>query len=982
MFYAIIQEKTREWAESADCPARPVIDYIRQRGKLRETQIAAIETYLFLKIEGRGRPLAQLFSEGFFNVNEDLGKLRISQSVRERLTADPAALALFQLCCALEKGRAGTRNRGIAEAFERHLEAVSTPEGFTEAIHKIFYQANYADYLFSLPMGAGKTFLMAAFIYLDLHFALNEPENTAFARNFIVLAPSGLKSSIIPSLRTIERFDPSWVLPEPTALEIRKHVKFEVLDQPRSAQKSNRARNPNVQKVAAHRPFDDLFGLVLVVNAEKVILDRVEVDDNFQLIERNEEEKERFANELRHLIGQIPRLQVFIDEVQRAASGDIKLRAVVNNWCRAGGINAVLGFSGTPYHDALRRIQTGPVEVQSTTIANTVYYYPLSTAIAQFLKKPKLDVAAGLQAVEIVRTGVNRFLEAYGDKVYANGACAKLAIYCGTIDRLEEEVYPMLVGDLGLPPGRILKFHQGNKRHPIDKAAAAEFALLDDPASRKQIVLLVQIGKEGWDCRSLTGVILSQEGDCPRNMVLQTSCRCLRQVDGGLDETAFILLNEANAKILDKQLAEEQNTSIRELNEIQKSRPDPMVERRSRMEQLQLPPVSFYQLRIDYHATVTDGSPDAARTLAAFDPDLPAFKSVATVTTRYLDARQAADNQAFDLVRETEMIASESGGIASFSAWINDLARESLGDLAIADLRDHAASLKRIFARITFTDKGCLRYNTLFDQGAIRSAIRLAFHVHRELECREEVVRKEASLLLVDALCAIPERKGLWPDAEKRAAILRLDEHPETARGVDPVELEQKRRDAEETAKSFGNPALADMLVNQWLESRQTADSVSAMKEHTLHYLPYDFGQSDFERKIIDGILRLGAFKTGGLDVYYNGERSLTGFKIDCYARTGRAWLRVGFYTPDFLVVQRKRKAIHKVLVLETKGKGFADQPGFVARRDFVEAHFKRLNNEKFGYRRFDFITLRDDAPMDRNIAALAERMQLFFTEE
>ena len=26
----------------------------------------------------------------------------------------------------------------------------------------------YTDYLFSLPMGAGKTYLMSAFIYLDL----------------------------------------------------------------------------------------------------------------------------------------------------------------------------------------------------------------------------------------------------------------------------------------------------------------------------------------------------------------------------------------------------------------------------------------------------------------------------------------------------------------------------------------------------------------------------------------------------------------------------------------------------------------------------------------------------------------------------------------------------------------------------------------------------------------------------------------------
>jgi len=113
MFYAMIQEKTRQWTEAADCPVRSVLDYIRQRGKLRETQISAIETYLFLKIEGRGRPLAQLFSEGFFNQKEDLGSLHISETVRERLATDPAALALFQLSSPSTRGGAVPEAAGL-----------------------------------------------------------------------------------------------------------------------------------------------------------------------------------------------------------------------------------------------------------------------------------------------------------------------------------------------------------------------------------------------------------------------------------------------------------------------------------------------------------------------------------------------------------------------------------------------------------------------------------------------------------------------------------------------------------------------------------------------------------------------------------------------------------------------------------------------------------------------------------------------------
>lgn len=70
------------------------------------------------------------------------------------------------------------------------------------------------------------------------------------------------------------------------------------------------------------------------------------------------------------------------------------------------------------------------------------------------------------------------------------------------------------------------------------------------------------------------------------------------------------------------------------------------------------------------------------------------------------------------------------------------------------------------------------------------------------------------------------------------------------------------------------------------------------------------------------------------------------------------------------------------MLILETKGLGFAGQTAFTDRRNFMENDFIRLNNEKFGYRRFDFLMLRDDVTMTQNLATLAARIQTFFTEE
>lgn len=979
MFYSIIQNKAALWAQAETCPAAGLLRYIRDRGKLRETQIAAIETYLFLKIEGGGRSLATLFSEGFFNRNEDLAQERISQIARDRFEKDPAARALFELCSTLEKDK-GARNKGLTEAFERHLTAHPDDADFHAPIHDIFYKADYTDYLFSLPMGAGKTFLMAAFIYLDLYFSLNEPENKAFARNFIVLAPSGLKSSIIPSLRNIEHFDPSWVLAEPAASEIRKLIKFEVLDQSKSGKKSNRARNPNAQKVAAHRPFEDLTGLVLVVNAEKVILDRVELDAQQQLIERNDDEKERLANELRHLIGQIPGLQIYIDEVQRASSGDIKLRAVVNGWCKTGQISAVLGFSGTPYHDAPRLVDTGPVALQSSTIANTVYYYPLTTAIASFLKKPRVEVARGLESLEIVRKGVKEFLKDYGQKRYDGGACAKLAVYCGTIARLEEEIYPLLVGELGVSPARILKYHQGNKAHAIHKEAASEFALLDSPISQKQIVLLVQIGKEGWDCRSLTAVVLSQEGDCPRNMVLQTSCRCLRQVDGGPGETALILLNEENAKTLDKQLGEEQNTSIRELNAIREAAPAADIPRFSRMEFLKLPPVEFYRLKVKYSELIVDSESDPAIKLRSLDPDQN--KTAAVMTTRYLNERHAADNNAYGIVKEEALVDFQAGRFASFSAWLDDLVRESLGRLSFADLHPLLITLWALFERVTFTDGGIRRYNTLYDQSAVRSRIRLAFHAHRELKTEEEVVPETAHLLLVDKLVPVAQRPSLWPDPDECDAILSADKTPPPDE-IPAALLEEKKRELEKTAADLGMPEMAVRWLRDWSEKLDSQKRASKKKDRTLHYLPYDFRQSDFERRFLDSALVLGNVKDAGLEIYYNGERQLTGFRIGCYVRRGRAWRSVGDYTPDFLVIKRDaRHAIRKILILETKGSGFIDQKAFQDRRAFMANDFVRLNNEQFKYRRFDFMVLSDERSMDLNLAEFAGRIKSFFLEE
>ena len=95
MLHYIIQEKKNKWLTSEYCTISDLTKYIRHKGQLRDTQIEAIETYLFLKIQGQNKPLWQLFSEGFFTNGTDLSKLNINQTARDFLTANKDAFALY-----------------------------------------------------------------------------------------------------------------------------------------------------------------------------------------------------------------------------------------------------------------------------------------------------------------------------------------------------------------------------------------------------------------------------------------------------------------------------------------------------------------------------------------------------------------------------------------------------------------------------------------------------------------------------------------------------------------------------------------------------------------------------------------------------------------------------------------------------------------------------------------------------------------------
>ena len=853
------------WLASSDCTVKDLISYIESAGQMRDAQIDAIKTYMYLKIGCDCKPLSRLFQEGCFNAL-DLQTIELSSSTRMYLEDHPDAAALLEYACL--KNDSGEQ---VSQKLEEQLRKAPESVDCRRFFHDAFYKVSYTDYLFSLPMGAGKTYLMAAFIYLDSYFAMSEPKNSAFAHNFIIFAPSGLKSSVVPSLKTIQKFDPAWVIPEPAASSIKRMLSFEVLDQGKTASKSNKTKNPNVQKIANHQPLSELFGLVAVTNAEKVILDRVEEKGGqVSWFEESDDEKDRQANELRNLIGKLPSLSIFIDEVHHAVSDEIKLRAVVNRWAEEGAINSVIGFSGTPYLEkAEKTMVTDKLAVASSEITNTVYYYPLVDGVGNFLKCPVVKIADIADSSRIIENGVREFFDRYKNTVYQDGTTAKLGIYCGTIEKLEELVYPLvsrIAAGYGLPADCILKFHKGNKQYPQPADSQMQFDTLDKPISKIRIVLLVQIGKEGWDCRSLTGIILSQEGDCPKNMVLQTSCRCLRQVDRGQPESALIYLNSTNGEKLTAQLQQRHHISLAEFTS---GNPGKIpLNRYDRTAYLKLPKVDFYQLKVHFETLIVEESnPENAIAGAA-------VKITGNIVKTTNLALENLGTDVDDMERGMER--------AVFSQWLYGLARSSFGTLPLEQISEYQDVLRSVFETITYESEGARYFSSKYDRPLTEANIRKAFCERRAYETRSERIPEEASLLNIANFSPVIYAKSEDDYYPPQNVVENIVQEDKGKFKVKPDILSTIQ-----TLEEDGDFEMAERLKKRY--------SPHPQKDRSFHYLPYHT-DSDFEQMFLRDVLPLREVEELDLEVYYNGDRAMTEFKIKCYKAAGHDWAYIGMY--------------------------------------------------------------------------------------
>ena len=226
----------------------------------------------------------------------------------------------------------------------------------------------------------------------------------------------------------------------------------------------------------------------------------------------------------------------------------------------------------------------------------------------------------------------------------------------------------------------------------------------------------------------------------------------------------------------------------------------------------------------------------------------------------------------------------------------------------------------------------------IYNHKEIRANIRKAFIPNRSIKVKEEVIPDKASLLAIEKFTspiAVMNTQNYYPSQNEVKQIIEADKGKKQLKAAISTTIE--------TLQTLGNQeATIQALLNN-------PDSYEAIDEQlygkTYHYLPYKF-DSRFEIDYFSTSLQT-IIRDKQLEVYFNGDDELTEFKIRCYKQKGKNWSYIGEYVPDFLLLNRN----------ETKGEGFAEK--FAERRTFM-TEFVRLNNEKFGYNKFDFLYIED----------------------
>ena len=422
--------------------------------------------------------------------------------------------------------------------------------------------ATYPNYIYALTMGLGKTVLMATCIFYEFLLAKKYPKEARYCHNALVFAPD---KTVLQSLKEIQTFDKSQVVPPGYVDWLDANLKFHYLDDSSLALSLLPGSEYNIvisnnQKIILKKSHAEKSAGDLLFAAEKkyvpVESKAAAIFDGLDDLGGDAEtEDELIANQRFEMLKRLGNLGIYVDEAHHAfgkalekdftEKGTTSLRKTINE------LAACLEKAGT--HVVACHNYTGTPYVNNVLLPEVVYNYSLKDAIDnRYLKQADVKGYTNTKSKEFLRIAIKGFREKYGER-RVEGMLPKMAIFASDIAELDGEVRPAaeeILADLGVSAGRILVNVGDDSLTTNDDLR--EFKNLDTPESEKQFILLVNKGKEGWNCRSLFAVALHRT---PRSrvFVLQATMRCLRSI-GPTQETGMVYLSEENKVILAEEL--------------------------------------------------------------------------------------------------------------------------------------------------------------------------------------------------------------------------------------------------------------------------------------------------------------------------------------------------------------------------------------------------------------------------------------------
>ncbi|MCM1005882.1 MAG: hypothetical protein NC402_06265 [Prevotella sp.] len=213
---------------------------------------------------------------------------------------------------------------------------------------------------------------------------------------------------------------------------------------------------------------------------------------------------------------------------------------------------------------------------------------------------------------------------------------------------------------------------------------------------------------------------------------MQTSCRCLREVIPNSDVTALIWLSRSNYDLLDKELKKNHHSSVEQFTKGGKRQKE--VKRYSRQEVINLPSLHYYQFDVRYN-TITNTHNDEESRLRVVTPQKQTKQLIYESDIKGLNTVSGQS----EIYVSTEPV--------SFNYWLSRISKESFGTIGINQLRKHTKILKEFFGKVSFENEGVTYLDPTYKQQTLRSDIRKCFTPVSTIECKEETIPRDASLL-------------------------------------------------------------------------------------------------------------------------------------------------------------------------------------------------------------------------------------------